>query len=171
MNELDKLLAELKDEYRSPKPEQNSASVTPAPQSKMREISSPLDSLLAEVKTEMEGKIPPPAKPDLASNLARQKPTPPQNKLLQDLQAEFKEQQRAEEQRLEQQRLEQQRLEEERKKRQRQTLSRNAEEWLKKLDPKSDEGFWFEEFSYSYPSKLEAAIDYLEALRESRFHA
>lgn len=50
------------------------------------------------------------------------------------------------------------------KQRRRKQLTLKAKEWLKNLDPTSDEGFWFEEFAYSYESKLEAAIDYLEAL-------
>ncbi len=44
-------------------------------------------------------------------------------------------------------------------------LTRQAEVWLKNLDPYSDEGFWFEQFANSYPSKLEAAIEYLKALQ------
>jgi hypothetical protein len=46
-------------------------------------------------------------------------------------------------------------------------LTRKAEAWLKKLDPNSEEGFWFEQFAFSYPSKLEAAIDYLKALENN----
>ncbi len=53
---------------------------------------------------------------------------------------------------------------EQRRQQQRKLLTRQAEQWLKNLDVTSDEGFWFEEFSTSYPSKLEAAIDYLLAL-------
>ena len=47
-------------------------------------------------------------------------------------------------------------------------LTRKAEIWLKKLDPNSEEGFWFEQFALSYPTKLEAAIDYLKALENNR---
>lgn len=51
------------------------------------------------------------------------------------------------------------------KQRQRKQLTHQAEIWLKNLDPYSDEGFWFEQFASSYPSKLEAAIEYLQALQ------
>ena len=51
--------------------------------------------------------------------------------------------------------------------RKRKALTLQAQQWLKNLDSQSDEGLWFEEFAYSYESKLEAAIDYLEALDES----
>ena len=50
--------------------------------------------------------------------------------------------------------------------RKREALTRKAKQWLDKLDAKSEEGRWFEEFSYSYDSPLEAAITYLEALGE-----
>ena len=42
-------------------------------------------------------------------------------------------------------------------------LKLEAEAWLKTLDPFSSEGFWFERFAESYPSKLEAAIEYLQS--------
>ena len=44
---------------------------------------------------------------------------------------------------------------------------KNAETWLNDLDPNSDEGFWFESFAINYPSKLEAALDYLDAMEQS----
>ena len=98
--------------------------------------------------------------------------------LLAQVRAEFEEKQRAEElqkqqqQQEEQRRKEQQQREEQlraehRRKRKREALTQEATEWLKNLNPRSEEGRWFEEFSYSYPSKLEAAIDYLDALRET----
>ena len=43
-------------------------------------------------------------------------------------------------------------------------LERKAEEWLKNLDPDSDEGFWFEQFAMSYESRFQAAIEYVKAL-------
>lgn len=41
---------------------------------------------------------------------------------------------------------------------------RRAAAWLEELDPLSNEGLWFSEFSDNYDSPLEAAIDYLMAL-------
>ncbi len=61
--------------------------------------------------------------------------------------------------------LEEIRRQELEKQRERKQLTLQAELWLKNLDPYSDEGFWFEQFAHSYPSKLEAAIEYLKALQ------
>lgn len=98
--------------------------------------------------------------------------------LLADVRAEFEEKERAEELkkrqqlreeqlRKEQQIREEKLKEEQRRQRKREALTQEATDWLKKLNPRSEEGLWFEEFSYSYPSKLDAAIDYLTALRET----
>jgi len=43
---------------------------------------------------------------------------------------------------------------------------RQAQVWLKKLDKNSDEGFWFDRFAFKYDSRIEAAIDYLQAVKE-----
>ncbi|MGK7962685.1 salt stress protein, Slr1339 family [Crocosphaera sp.] len=56
---------------------------------------------------------------------------------------------------------------EQRKQQQQKLLIRQAEQWLKDLDECSDEGFWFESFSRSYPSRLDAAIEYLAVLNAS----
>ncbi len=104
--------------------------------------------------------------------------SPAEESLLAQVRAEVEERERAEElkkqeQLREEQLRKQQQLREEqlraehRRQRKREALTQEAKEWLKKLNPRSEEGLWFEEFSYSYPSKLEAAIDYLEALRET----
>lgn len=50
-----------------------------------------------------------------------------------------------------------------------QTPEEIAKRWLKNLDPNSDEYIWFDIFSERYKSKLEAAIDYLQAMRETPF--
>ncbi len=42
-----------------------------------------------------------------------------------------------------------------------QELSR-AQAWLDALDPLSDDGFWFEQFSESYESRIQAALDFLD---------
>ena len=73
----------------------------------------------------------------------------------------------AEQKRREQELIEAQKREELRERRRKEALRKTAEQWLKNLNTRSEEGRWFEEFSYSYESKLEAAIDYLEAIRES----
>jgi hypothetical protein len=53
-----------------------------------------------------------------------------------------------------------------REKRRQQALEQKARLWLSKLNPQSEEGRWFEEFAYSYDSRVKAAMDYLEALKD-----
>lgn len=89
-----------------------------------------------------------------------------QERQLRDLQ--FREQQ--ERDRQAQQQREAHLREQQKQERKRQALKQEAEVWLKKLHPNTEEGRWFEEFSYNYPSKLEAAIDYLAALKETKAH-
>lgn len=45
-------------------------------------------------------------------------------------------------------------------------LIRQAEKWLENLDPTSDEGMWFNELAESYPSRLDAALNYLNTLNQ-----
>ncbi len=157
-----------------------------------------IDDLLAQVKTEYqekelglqpkkqplfqeeEFKPSPPAPPTYQPQPLQQNwVAPAEDSLLAQVKAEFEEQQRAEELKKQQQlreeqlRKEQQLREEQiraeqRRQRKREALTQEATEWLKNLNPRSEEGLWFEEFSYSYSSKLEAAIDYMEALRETQ---
>jgi hypothetical protein len=157
-----------------------------------------IDDLLAQVKAEYQEQNTenPPPKPPLFSKEELQSSSPisstyqsssiqhhaftsAEENLLADVRAEFEEREKAEELkkqqqlqeeqlRKEQQIQEEQRREEQRRQRKREALTKEATEWLKKLNPRSEEGLWFEEFSYSYSSKLEAAIDYLEALRETQ---
>jgi hypothetical protein len=86
----------------------------------------------------------------------------PENSLLAELKSEFaqaeKEEQLRKEEQIKAEKLKQEQLQKER----RQGLAKQAEKWLKQLDPHSQEGLWFEEFAYKYSSKLEAAIDYLQ---------
>lgn len=84
--------------------------------------------------------------------------------------AELKRQEKAriaEAQRRERELIEAQQREELRERRRKEALRDKAQQWLKNLNPQSEEGRWFEEFSYSYEDKLQAAIDYLEAMRET----
>ena len=156
-----------------------------------------IDDLLAQIKAEYQEKeqgkqskkqplfqeeeftSPPPVPPFFQSKSTEQNwVSPADDSLLAQIKAEFEEQQQAEELKKQQQlreeqlRKEQQLREEQlrvqqREQRRREALTQEATEWLKKLNPRSEEGLWFEEFSYSYSSKLEAAIDYLQALRET----
>jgi hypothetical protein len=177
MNELEKLLAQLKAEYtQKEQPQQPLPVAPPSPEKLTRsplQSPSPIDNLLAEVKAEIENprsSLPQSLQStDSKSQVFKHQDKPlPDNQLLEDVKAEYREQERLEQQRKQQELIEQQRLEEQRRQRRRQALKQQAQEWLKNLNPRSEEGIWFEEFSYSYDSKLEAAIDYLEALRESQ---
>ncbi|HBL57830.1 MAG TPA: hypothetical protein DDZ80_04555 [Cyanobacteria bacterium UBA8803] len=160
MESIDDLLAQVKAEYlgtdQTKQPKQKplfeeeevysppSGSPTyPAPSSLHSSLSSAEESLLVELKAEYEEQ-------EQAEELKRQQ------------------QLREEQLRKEQQLLQEQLKTQQREQRRREALTQQATEWLKTLDPRSEEGLWFEEFSYSYPSKLEAAIDYLQALRETR---
>jgi hypothetical protein len=165
MDEMEKLLAQLKAEYEQnerPQP----ASPSNSPSTELTRSSSPIDNLLAEVKAELEQPRSDSQQPLQSTSPATVVPST-DNTFLQDIQAEDREREQLERERQQQELLERQRQEEQRRQRKRQALRQQAQEWLKKLNPRSEEGIWFEEFSYSYENKLEAAIDYLEALRES----
>lgn len=134
-----------------------------------------IDDLLAELKAEYQPEKPPellkqPQKPVIPQipTVSRKKyiGKPSQTDLfLQQIKAEYEEQEQAEklkkEEKLQQEQIQQQQI----LAQQKQAFKKQAEEWLKKLDPLSDEGLWFEEFAYKYPSKIEAAIEYLQALQ------
>lgn len=128
-----------------------------------------IDKLLAEIQAEYKGEKPQPQQP--------QKPKVTTAKtfitsasgsdglidhLLADVKADFAEQDAAEElrkkQELEQEKIRQAQL----KTQQLENLQKQAQAWLSKLDPFSSEGLWFERFAQAYPSKLDAAIEYLQ---------
>lgn len=128
MDSIDKLLAELKTEYKVKPQQQQSKSAT----AKSFIPSSPksasfMDNILAEVK----------------ANFAEE-----------DAAIELKKQQELEQERIRQEQLKAKQLE---------GLKIQAKEWLAKVDPLSSEGLWFERFAETYPSKLEAAIEYLRS--------
>ena len=182
MSEMDKLLAQLKAEYEQEKPSSKpSSSATPLPQKSKHKLEDPsnqkLNSLLSDLKAEFTGEQPqklnkPPQKPAKtisATPSSSNRSTPLVNdNLIKDLQAEYQAKEQEEQQRRQQELIEQQKREQAKAKRRREALRQEAQEWLKNLNLNSDEGLWFEEFSYSYDSKLEAAIDYLQAIRETR---
>jgi hypothetical protein len=147
-----------------------------------------IDDLLDQIKSEYEQKdnpgqpkkqppmkiekaIAPPSLPKKPPPTSGQKSFSPssfEDALLSQIQAEFAEQDKAEELKRQQQIKEEKIRQEKIKQQQKQALTKDAEAWLKKLNPRSAEGLWFEEFAYSYSSKLEAAIDYLQALKETQ---
>lgn len=58
------------------------------------------------------------------------------------------------------------RLAEQRRQQQQKHAIAQAKKWLNQLQPYSEEGMWFEQFAESYPTRLDAAIDYLKALKD-----
>ncbi|MGI2905777.1 salt stress protein, Slr1339 family [Tolypothrix sp. VBCCA 56010] len=122
-----------------------------------------IDKLLAELKAEYDE----PAKPQQPPQTKTFIQPPPKStslidSLLAEVKADFVEKDAAQELRR-QQELEQERIKQEKLKAQQlQALKNQAEDWLKKLDPFSAEGLWFERFAEGYSSKLEAAIEYLQ---------
>lgn len=184
MSELDELLARVKAEYQKKKERPEIAPPVKTPSSDRK--SSTLDRLLAEAKAQFESEKNIEVSPvdrkekasvtddlitDVKTRFALKQTQPPQNPEssrvianLQELQARYRQKQQAD---LEQNRIQQLKdiqIQEERRVRRQQALELRAREWLKQLDPHSDEGFWFEQFANSYDSKLQAAIEYLEAL-------
>ncbi|MEH2045782.1 salt stress protein, Slr1339 family [Nostoc sp.] len=125
-----------------------------------------IDKLLAELQTEYKE-----VQPQQQSKSATPKsfiPSSPKSSsfidnLLAEVKADFAQEDAAIElkrqQELEQERIRQEQL----KAKQLETLKVQAKEWLAKVDPLSSEGLWFERFAESYPSKLEAAIEYLRS--------
>ncbi|MCU0518596.1 MAG: hypothetical protein MUC60_17380 [Oscillatoria sp. Prado101] len=140
-----------------------------------------LDRLLADIKAEYqekdkpaEMKTPPALKAEPHALPTYQAPAPQKTKnfsprseysLIAELKTEYGERDRAEELKRQQQLQEEQRRQQQLLEQQRQKLTLAAQAWLKELDPLSDEGLWFEELTGKYPSRLEAAIDYLQALQ------
>jgi len=123
----------------------------------------PTDDLLSQLKTEFV------EQEQQVTALHQQQLQEEQRRQERELrESQFRE--RQERERQAQQQQESQRQEQQKQERKRQALKQEAEAWLKKLHPNTDEGRWFTEFSYNYSSKLEAAIDYLAALKETKAH-
>jgi hypothetical protein len=125
-----------------------------------------IDKLLAELQTEYKQAKPTPQQPP--QNIAKPSiPASPKSLslidgLLEDVKADFDERDQAEELR-KQQELEQERVRQEQlKAKQLAALKKQAQAWLDKLDPYSPEGLWFERFAEGYPTKLAAAVEYLQ---------
>ena len=184
---MDDLLAQLKAEF---EPESESRVRQPQQPPQTPEASASMERMLDELRAEIEsgrGRTSEmPTQPLTASEPEhlRQEKTKYRERLNilidQDYQmqarkreaklAELKRQEEAriaEEQRRQQELIEAQKREAMRERRRKEAMREKAKQWLKNLNMRSEEGKWFEEFSYSYEDKLQAAIDYLEAMRES----
>lgn len=184
MDPVDKLLAELKAQQSQLQP-----SVEPPVQPKADQPSGQpadtLDDLLGQIAAETQRSVraelskrpssPPTAQQPFAGSADAARS--PEMSLLAELQAQYSEHDRAAALRQQQaaqavQRKQQQQEREKQnrlkqlKQQRRAALSKQAEVWLRKLNPSSEEGRWFDEFSCGYESRLEAAIDYLEALQD-----
>ncbi|MEH2329684.1 salt stress protein, Slr1339 family [Nostoc sp.] len=126
-----------------------------------------IDKLLAELQTEYKEVKPQqqPSKSVTAKSFISSSPKSASlmDNLLAEVKADFAQEDAAIElkrqQELEQERIRQEQL----KAKQLEALKVQAKEWLAKVDPLSSEGLWFERFAESYPSKLEAAIEYLRS--------
>lgn len=127
-----------------------------------------IEDLLAQVKADDAAKSPPP----LPCSPVVPMGTPQGaslnsgaiDSLLADLRDEYRQKEQAQARERQHQQEEERRQQERLKQLQREALRRDAQAWLKKLDPLSGEGLWFAQFAEHYSSRLEAAMDYLEAL-------
>ncbi len=191
---MDDLLAQLKDEF---EPEQAKSKTNKSPERKSSPPQSTsvtsqasMERMLAELREDLEsGRGRPNSTPSGPSTKVKSsqevKSSAKDRDLLNALidtdyrrqaqkreakLAEIKRQEEAriaEQKRRQQELIEAQKREELRELRRKAALREKAQQWLKNLNPRSEEGQWFEEFSYSYEDKLQAAIDYLEAMRET----
>lgn len=119
-----------------------------------------IDKLLAQLQAEYEQQQTP--------NVVKPFTTPQQksvafvDSLLAEVQADFAAKDAAEELQKQAEREKERVHQAQIKAQQIEVLKKHAKDWLEKLDPFSSEGLWFERFSESYPSKLDAAIEYLQ---------
>lgn len=124
-----------------------------------------LDKLLAQLKAEYDEDKPTLPQPQEAKSFSTQKSQSSSliDNLLAEVQADFAAKDAAEEL-IKQQELEQEKNRQAQIKVQKlEALKVEATAWLQNLDPFSPEGLWFERFAEGYPSKLDAAVEYLQS--------
>ena len=141
MDAIDKLLSQIKADDREP-----AKIAKPQPKTPSLQPSSDIDNLLAEVHADL---------PKPATSKSLKNDSPVIDDILSQVKASYKKQDQ------EQSQLKQQQLQAEQLK-QIESLKLHAKAWLKQLDPLSTEGLWFERFAEGYPTKLAAAINYLQ---------
>ena len=143
MDSIDKILSELQAEYQQSanSPAEKTEEVKNVKKVKKIKLdSSPSSSLFTSS-----------SKGDVIDNILAE--------VKQDIEEKQVLEQQQKQQELEEERIRQEKL----KANQLEALKSQAQEWLQKLEPLSTEGMWFETFAQSYPSKLEAAIEYLSS--------
>ncbi|MBD1860854.1 MULTISPECIES: salt stress protein, Slr1339 family [Trichocoleus] len=129
-----------------------------------------IERLLAQVKAQYSETPAPPAAPSpLPPSSPPAKPTSgrqpdPLDSLLAEIKGQYEVQDAIAQEARQQQLVAEQQRQAQAQQARRTALARTAQDWLKNLDPLSTEGLWFNQFAEQYPSKLEAAIDYLAAL-------
>lgn len=156
---IDELLSQLKAEYQQEDTDLKPKEKLPSPSQKsdQKPINSQDQSqrrhqnFFASAEEKLLG--------ELKAEFAEKEQTEQRKRQQEQKEKELREKQEKYEKQLKDQRLQQQKREE---------LTKQASEWLENLDFHSEVGLWFEEFAYSYPSKLDAAIDYLQALGETQ---
>jgi len=123
-----------------------------------------IDDLLAQVKAEYDQPSVQQPQPKIQKEQVEQRmqSTSAIDSLLAQVKADYQQHDQAEELQRQQQFQEEQRKQEQIKQQEFEVVKIKAIAWLKKLDPLSSEGIWFENFAKKYSSKLDAAIDYLQ---------
>ena len=144
MESIDDLLAQVKAEY-SDRPQKQTQTGKQQPQ----KSSSPMPPLSPT----------PAVRPASSAGI---------DGLLAELGSEYQDRDRLEAAKQREREAQARRQQEQQRQQQRQALRQTAQTWLKNLDRHSGEGLWFTEFAQGYACELEAAIDYLEALKEVR---
>ena len=124
-----------------------------------------IDKLLAQVKAEYYEITTQQPESIQAKQFEQQlQPTSPIDSLLAQVKADYQQHDQVEELKRQQQFQEEQSKQEQIKQQEFEAVKIKAIAWLKKLDPLSSEGMWFENFAKKYSSKLAAAIDYLHSV-------
>ncbi|MEB3178903.1 MAG: hypothetical protein VKL59_07740 [Nostocaceae cyanobacterium] len=135
-------------------------------------MTDPLDKLLADLKAEyVESKPTNPQSQPIVVQPTTSKPSAKSSSLLDNLlnevKAHYEEEDKAEKLRRQQELQAQERQQQQLKAKKLEELHKKAQIWLEELDAFSPEGLWFERFAEGYPSKLEAAVEYLQELEEN----
>ena len=153
-NNLDELLSDLKSKYKASNTSKTSQDST-----------SKVEDLLNEVKSELKTNQ---ISAEANTNQVTQN-NPQVNEYLDSIKAQYQNKQNHQQvqEELISNRNKQEIINQEQQKQlKHKQLIRQAEKWLANLDPSSDEGMWFNQLAESYPSKLEAAISYLQTLEQ-----